>query len=122
MKNLLIIFVSGGLGSMSRYLVGIWIGDRWQNSLPLGTFTVNIIGCFLISFFIGIIERYNLPREWSLLLVTGFCGGFTTFSSFIYEQSLSLKSQAHFDLVLYLMLSIFTGLTAASLGFELAKK
>lgn len=122
MKNLLIIFLSGGLGSMSRYLVGVWIGTRWQSSLPLGTFTVNIIGCFLISFFIGAIERYNLPREWSLLLVTGFCGGFTTFSSFIYEQSLSLKDKAHFDLILYLMLSIFTGLTAALLGFELAKR
>ncbi|MEM9539271.1 MAG: fluoride efflux transporter CrcB [Cyanobacteria bacterium P01_E01_bin.42] len=122
MKNLLIIFVAGGLGSVTRYLVGTWIGDRWQSSLPLGTFTVNIMGCFLIGFFIGAIERYNLPREWNLLLVTGFCGGFTTFSSFIYEQNLSLKAEAYFDLILYPMLSIFTGLTAALLGFELAKR
>ncbi|MEA5472054.1 fluoride efflux transporter CrcB [Spirulina sp. 06S082] len=122
MQNLLIIFFSGGLGSISRYLIGTWIGDRWQSNLPLGTFAVNIIGCFLIGFFVGIIERYRLSQGWSLLFLTGFCGGFTTFSSFIYEQSLSYKEKAYFDLILYLTLSVFMGLMATLLGLELAKK
>ena len=73
----------GFIGTCGRFLIGKWAGGMYHGAFPMGTFLVNIIGCFIIGLFFGLLERAHVmtPGE-NVLLITGFCGGFTTFSSF----------------------------------------
>lgn len=82
-KEILIAGCGGFVGTAGRYLIGKWSAGMWHGAFPMGTFLVNIIGCFLIGLFFGLLENAKVmtPSE-NVLLITGFCGGFTTFSSF----------------------------------------
>ena len=77
-RNLLLVAFGGAVGSVGRYLVSKWL----EGGFPWGTLTVNIVGCLLIGFLTGLVTKGTLSPEMKLLLVTGFCGGFTTFSTF----------------------------------------
>ena len=84
MKEIIYIFIGGGMGSVTRYLTQIAVNERLSPALfpfPWGTFAVNIIGSLLIGFFYSFSERFNLSFELRLFLTVGFCGGFTTFST-----------------------------------------
>ena len=81
LQNMLLVFIGGGLGSVLRYILSKQLNPVFENFF-LGTVTVNIVGSLLIGFFIGMELRYLLNKPYLLLLVTGFCGGFTTFSTF----------------------------------------
>ena len=86
MKSFLLVFLGGGLGSGLRYLVTITM-NQYSKVLPFGTFTVNMLGCLLIGLILGYAQRENtLTSNQTLLLATGFCGGFTTFSAFANEN------------------------------------
>ena len=74
--------MGGGVGSLARYFFSVWIGGLWNGTFPLGTFLINLIGCFLIGFLGGAAERVTIDPPVRLLLQVGFLGGFTTFSSF----------------------------------------
>lgn len=82
-KEIIIAGCGGFVGTAGRYLVGKWSSGMWHGAFPMGTFLVNIIGCFIIGLFFGLLEKAHVmtPSE-NVLLITGFCGGFTTFSSF----------------------------------------
>lgn len=82
-KSMLIAGAGGFVGTCGRFLVGKWCAGMFHGPFPMGTFLVNVIGCFLIGIFFGLLEKAHVmtPGE-NLLLITGFCGGFTTFSSF----------------------------------------
>lgn len=82
-KEIIIAGCGGFVGTAGRYLVGKWSSGMWHGAFPMGTFLVNIIGCFIIGLFFGLLEHAKVmtPNE-NVLLITGFCGGFTTFSSF----------------------------------------
>ena len=82
----LAVFLGGGTGALSRYLMSLWVGSLWDGSFPLGTFLINLIGCFLIGFLGGLSEKLTIEPNVRLLLQTGFLGGFTTFSSFGLES------------------------------------
>ena len=90
MKHALLVFLGGGLGSAFRYGFGK-IFQTVPGAFPMSTFTVNILGCFLIGIFMGYgLKTETLSENQSILLITGFCGGFTTFSAFAAENQLFL--------------------------------
>ncbi len=86
MKDLVLIIVGGGAGSVCRYLLSAFANRRFGDSFAWGTMTVNLLGCLLIGFLVGLVDRSILPKTYRILLVTGFLGGFTTFSSFALES------------------------------------
>lgn len=117
MKNLFLIFAGGGIGSVLRYAISRWTSGFSTSPFPYGTFLVNIIGCFLIGFIIFYTERYgNQADHWRLLLVTGFCGGFTTFSAFSLETLELLSDQRIFAFLGYSIGSIALGILASYCG------
>jgi len=121
MKHILLVFIGGGFGSVLRFLVGKWINSN-ENALPYGTFLANVIGSFLIGIILGMATKSNgLSESQTLILATGFCGGFTTFSTFAYENQLFLKSGDYWSFALYTIASFAIGILAVFGGLYLAK-
>jgi CrcB protein len=115
LNNILLVGLGGGAGSMLRYLC-----QRSLNlNFPYGTLLVNILGCLLIGVLWGLFSRH-VDEQKRLLLVTGFCGGFTTFSSFTYEGVQMLTENRWLSFALYTGLSVVAGLTATYFGYKLS--
>lgn len=121
-KILLVIGLGGGIGSICRYLVQVLVTRHFASTFPAGTLLVNITGCFIIGLLFGLVSRHAwLTIEWRLFLITGICGGYTTFSSFSYE-SISLIREGHYLYFLsYVLLSVAVGLLATFGGAALAR-
>ncbi len=120
MKNVLYIFIGGGFGSVLRFLMSNYTQKLWNiNTFPMGTFAVNIIGCFLM----GILTAFFIKIDHNLkfLLITGFCGGFTTFSTFSAENISLWQNGEYFILILYVVLSVILGMGAVYLGLNVAR-
>ena len=121
MKQLLLVFVGGGFGSALRFLVGKWLNSS-ENGIPYGTFAANIIGSLLIGIILGLAAKNDgLSESQTLLLATGFCGGFTTFSTFAYENHVFLKSGDFTSFALYTIGSFVVGFLAVFGGMYLVK-
>ncbi|NJL82484.1 MAG: fluoride efflux transporter CrcB [Chloroflexaceae bacterium] len=116
MRQFLVVFLGGGLGSTSRYFLGKYISDRFPSSLPLGTLTVNVCGCFVLGLILAIAEKQRWNPHWILLWGVGFCGGFTTFSTFAWENYRFLRNSNYENISLYILLSLGAGLLAVALG------
>ena len=122
MKSFILVFLGGGLGSGLRYLVAIAM-NQYSKVLPFGTFTVNMIGCLLIGLVLGYAQKENtLTSNQTLLLATGFCGGFTTFSAFANENLELIKNGEIFNFSVYTIGSMLIGILAVFIGFYLANK
>lgn len=116
MKEILYVFLGGGIGSVARYLLGKLVGSGWPMDFPLATFLTNIAGCFLVGLSGAWIVRHCLQEEWRLFLVVGLCGGFTTFSTFG-KESLALMQDGHILwLCLYVLASVAFGIVAVWAG------
>lgn len=121
MKNLLLVFVGGGFGSVLRYLIGKYLNNT-ENGIPYGTFLANILGSLLIGLILGYALKNNtLSSNQTLLLATGFCGGFTTFSTFAYENHVFLKSGDFTSFAIYTIASFVLGFLAVFFGMYLSK-
>lgn len=121
MKSFLLVFLGGGLGSGLRYLVTIAM-NQYSKVLPFGTFTVNMLGCLLIGLILGYAQKENtLTSNQTLLLATGFCGGFTTFSAFANENLELIKNGEIFNFTIYITLSVLVGVIAVFSGYYFTK-
>jgi fluoride exporter len=113
MKLVFIIGLGGGVGSMLRYLVQVFVSRHLPLAFPWGTFLVNCTGCFLIGLLYAISVKHAwMTVEWRMLLITGLCGGYTTFSSYSYESISLFKQGAYSYFFLYTVLSVVLGLLA----------
>jgi len=122
MKSFILVFLGGGLGSGLRYLVAIAM-NQYSKILPFGTFTVNMIGCLLIGLVLGYAQKENtLTSNQTLLLATGFCGGFTTFSAFASENLELIKNGELFNFSIYAIGSVFIGMLLILIGYLLVNK
>ncbi len=121
MKQLLLVFVGGGFGSVLRFVIGKYLNST-ETGIPYGTFAANIIGSLLIGVILGLAAKNDaLTQNQTLLLATGFCGGFTTFSTFAYENHLFLKAGDFTSFALYTIGSFVVGFLAVFLGMFLVK-
>jgi len=121
-KNILLIGLGGGIGSIARYLSQRWFAINYASTFPWGTFAVNIIGCFLIGLFWGLsFKSFDTNESWKLFLMTGICGGFTTFSAFTLEGIGLLKEQKTGLFFSYMAASISIGLLATYIGMKLTR-
>jgi CrcB protein len=121
MKQLLLVFVGGGFGSVLRFIIGKWLNNS-ENGIPYGTFAANIIGSLLIGIILGLAAKNEtLSQSQTLLLATGFCGGFTTFSTFAYENHVFLKAGDFTSFAIYTIASFVIGFLAVFLGLYLVK-
>lgn len=119
-KNILLIGLGGGLGSIARYLCQKWFMDHHLHAFPWATFMVNIIGCFLIGLFWGIfLKPFAGNESWKLFLMTGICGGFTTFSAFTLEGIGLIKEQKLGLFFIYIGGSVVIGLLATYVGMKM---
>jgi fluoride exporter len=117
LKLILIIGTGSFIGGVTRFLASRFIQNTVVSAFPWGTFAVNILGCFIIGIIFGISEKGNfLSSEWRLFLTVGFCGGFTTFSTFTQENVALLRDGNFLFFTLYTGLSVFLGLAATFLG------
>ena len=121
MKNLLLVFVGGGFGSVLRYLIGNYLNTT-HSSIPYGTFLANVLGSLFIGVILGLSLKNNtFSQSQTLLLATGFCGGFTTFSTFAYENHLFLKSGDFTSFAIYTIASFVIGFLAVFAGIYIVK-
>ena len=113
-SNLLLLGVAGGTGTILRY----FIQKQLNSHFPFGTLAVNIIGCLLIGLLWGYLTR-NMSEQRQLMLITGFCGGFTTFSAFTAEGVQMMMDHRWLNFFIYTATSIVAGLLATFIGFKL---
>ena len=123
MSRYLLVLVGGGVGALSRYVAASAIMTRFGGKFPLGTLVINVTGSFLIGFGMTMLtERFKLDPGWRLLLIVGFLGGYTTFSSFEWETYMAVRDGSFWTGILNVGSSVVLGYTAVWLGAMLAER
>lgn len=116
LSDIVLVFIGGGAGSTVRFLLGKWINASHSHHFPFGTLSVNIAACLVLGFVVGVADHRQLISPATRLFWTvGFCGGFSTFSTFSSETLALIQSGFHLSTVIYVVLSLVLCL-AATLG------
>lgn len=118
---LLLVAIGGAVGAAARYAISGWIQLRAGAGFPLGTLVVNVAGSLLLAFVVRFLEGVAAPPEWRGLFAIGFCGAFTTFSTFGYESVQLLEGGQWSRAMVYVLGSVLASLIAVLLGFRLAQ-
>lgn len=122
MKTMFFLVLAGGLGALSRYAISSWIHGQTGGGFPWGTMAVNVTGCLLFGLLWSLAEeRYLLPKTLSFIVLTGFVGSFTTFSTMTFETLNLIRTSSWLAALLYLGLGQVLGIIAAVAGIEMAK-
>ncbi len=121
MKEILAIMLGGGLGATSRHGVNIFVHRFNVGNLPVGTITVNMIGCFFIGLCGALLEHYKIAAQYRLFLLTGFFGSFTTFSTFAREKAELLKVGDIKTVMVYALTSNILGVLLVFAGYLVAQ-
>lgn len=121
MRIALLIFVGGGVGSVVRYFLGTWITRIYQHAFPLGTLVVNLLACLMVGLLAGVVQR-DVDSPMRSILIIGFCGGFSTFSTFTSESTNLVSNGLGMQAVAYIVLSVAGCLAATFFGVWLAGK
>lgn len=116
----LAIFIGGGLGSLARFGLSKFNGEVNSNWVTFGTFLANMISCFILGYVVAYSIKNGLSDNLKILLITGFCGGFSTFSTFSYELFTFVQRGSYSMAVIYLLTSVFFGLLMIILGIKIA--
>ncbi|MFT4534814.1 MAG: CrcB protein [Saprospiraceae bacterium] len=116
MSNLLYVFLGGGIGSICRYGIGQYMAS--ESSFPVGTFIANILACLILGILLGFQLKENFQENYSLLFITGFCGGFSTFSTFSGESLKLFQNNQAGIALFYIGISIIFGLLSVYLGYK----
>lgn len=115
MNPIILVGIGGAAGSILRYLA-----QRQLNAdFPLGTLSVNILGCLLIGILWALVAKNELSNTWRIALMAGFCGGFTTFSSFTLESLQLLQDNRYLFFIVYIISNVVIGLLATFAGYKI---
>jgi CrcB protein len=121
-REVILVFVGGGFGSTVRFLLGRWVNAWHSYNFPFGTLAVNIFACLVLGFVVGIADHRQLISPAARLFWTvGFCGGFSTFSTFSAETLTLLQGGFHFTTAVYITLSLLLCLAATFSGLYLGE-
>ncbi|MEK6476836.1 fluoride efflux transporter CrcB [Catalinimonas sp. 4WD22] len=121
LSNLLLVGIGGFLGSALRFLISVMINRQVSTHFPFGTFTVNIVGSLLIGVLYGLWAREFVDDSTSRIWISGFCGGFTTFSTFSYDSLTLINHGQYLTFIIYAAASVILGLAAVFAGMSLVR-
>ena len=121
LKQIVFVALGGASGSVLRFLITVMTAKFYWGVFPLATLLANITGCLLIGVFAGFANGYfDVNSNLRLLLITGFCGGYTTFSAFAFENLNLIQYQHYVVAAIYTLLSVFLGFLAVWIGLQLS--
>ena len=121
MTNIISIIIGGAIGSLSRFFLTGFVHKFFHKDFAYGTLLVNMIGCFLIGLIAGLADKFNIPRSIEVLLVIGFCGAFTTFSTFMLETSEMMRNGQNTFAFLNIAISVVLGFALLRVGVLLGE-
>ncbi len=120
--NSLLVIIGSAIGGGCRFWISTWMQKQLTTSFPIGTFTVNMLGCLAIGLVVGMAEKSSINQtNLMLLLASGFCGGFTTFSAFALENIQLLKNGLNVQSATYIIVSVAVGVALVKTGMTLIK-
>ncbi len=122
MGRVAVVAIGAALGANLRYGVALWAAKKWGSGFPVGTLIINVSGSLLIGFAVGLAAtRLALSPTWRLLVVTGFCGGYTTFSTFTYETYELFSAGGTWRAGINVAASVVLGIMGVVAGLSIAR-
>jgi fluoride exporter len=119
--RILLLSIGGVLGVNARYFVALGVNQITRPPFPWATFSINTSGSFLVGFLYVLLDRFLPHPNYKIMILTGFMGGYTTFSTFAFESLSLWEQKARWTSVIYIVSSVAAGVTAVAIGVSLAR-